>query len=105
MNSLLVVHDQNQDADIDLWRIVVPDNPKIKEQHSMRVAQPLRIVLTQGTQRTIARVPEVVLLERNAGGWCRQFVENCTVCQMEKSDHTLAKGKLQSTQDSRKQME
>ena len=28
----------------------------------------------------------------------RQFVENCPVCQMEKSDHTLAKGKLTSTQ-------
>ena len=25
-------------------------------------------------------------------------MENCPVCQMEKSDHTLAKGKLQSTQ-------
>ena len=28
----------------------------------------------------------------------RSFVENCPVCQMEKSDHTLSKGKLQSTQ-------
>ena len=27
----------------------------------------------------------------------REFVENCLVCQMEKSDHTLNKGKLQST--------
>ena len=26
-----------------------------------------------------------------------QFVENCPVCQTEKSDHTLAKGKLMST--------
>ena len=31
-------------------------------------------------------------------GDVRQFVENCPVCQMEKSDHTVAKGKLQSTQ-------
>ena len=31
-------------------------------------------------------------------GDVRQFVENCLVCQTEKSDHTLAKGKLQSTQ-------
>ena len=30
-------------------------------------------------------------------GDIQQFMENCTVCQMEKSDHTLAKGKLQST--------
>ena len=27
----------------------------------------------------------------------RESVENCPVCQMEKSDHTLSKGKLQST--------
>ena len=31
-------------------------------------------------------------------GHIRQFIENCPVCQMEESDHTLAKGKLQSTQ-------
>ena len=30
-------------------------------------------------------------------GHVREFVENCPVCQMEKSDHTLRKGKLQST--------
>ena len=28
----------------------------------------------------------------------RSFVERCPVCQMEKSDRTLSKGKLQSTQ-------
>ena len=31
-------------------------------------------------------------------GDVRQYVENCPVCQMKKSHHTLAKGKLQSTQ-------
>ena len=31
-------------------------------------------------------------------GNVRQLVENCPVCQTEKPDHTLAKGKLQSTQ-------
>ena len=31
-------------------------------------------------------------------GNIRQYVENCPVCQIEKSDHTLAKGKLMSTQ-------
>ena len=30
-------------------------------------------------------------------GNVRDLVENCPVCQMEKSDHTLSKGKLQST--------
>ena len=32
MNGLLFVHDQNQDVDIDFWRIVVPENFEIKEQ-------------------------------------------------------------------------
>ena len=31
-------------------------------------------------------------------GDIRQYVENCPVCQMKKSEHTLAKGKLMSTQ-------
>ena len=31
-------------------------------------------------------------------GDVRQFGENCPVCQTEKSDHTIAKAKLQSTQ-------
>ena len=31
MNSLLVVQDQSQDTELDLWRIVVPDNFEIKE--------------------------------------------------------------------------
>ena len=32
MNQLLFVHDQNQDVDLDFWRIVVPDKSDIKEQ-------------------------------------------------------------------------
>ena len=31
MNGLLVVHDQNQDTELDFWRIVVPENDEIKE--------------------------------------------------------------------------
>ena len=31
-------------------------------------------------------------------GDIRNFAEKCLVCQMEKSDHTLSKGKLQSTE-------
>ena len=30
-------------------------------------------------------------------GYVREVVENCPICQVEKSDHTLSKGKLQST--------
>ena len=38
-------------------------------------------------------------------GDVRQFAENCLVCQMEKSDHTLAKGKLTSTQNLENKMD
>ena len=31
-------------------------------------------------------------------GQVREFVESCPICQTEKSDHTLSKGKLQSVQ-------
>ena len=96
MNSLLVVHDQNQDADLDFWRIVVPDNPEIKE-HIVRELHATPYSAHPGIQRTIARVRRSFYWKGMLGD-VRQFVENCPVCQMEKSDHTLAKGKLQSTQ-------
>ena len=50
-----------------------------------------------GIQRTIGRVRKSFYW-RGMLGDVRQFVENCEVCQTEKSDHQLAKGKLMSTQ-------
>ena len=32
LNSLLMVHDQKQDASLDFWRIVVPKDKAIKER-------------------------------------------------------------------------
>ena len=89
-NSLLVVHDQNQDADLDFWRIVVPDNPEIKE-HIVRELHATPYSAHPGIQRTIAKVRRSFYWKGMLGD-VRQFVENCPVCQMEKSDHTLAKG-------------
>ena len=96
MNSLLVVHDQNQDADLDFWRIIVPDNPEIRE-HIVRELHSTPYSAHPGIQRTISRVRQSFHWKGMLGD-VRQFVENCPVCQMEKSDHTLAKRKLQSTQ-------
>ena len=96
MNSLLVVHDQNQDADLDFWRIVIPEDPSIKE-HIMHELHSTPYSAHPGIQRTIARVRRSFYWKGMLGN-VRQFVENCPVYQMEKSDHTLAKGKLQSTQ-------
>ena len=55
MHRILFIHDQSQDADLDFWRIVVPDNERVKTQ----VVQELHCTpysAHPGIQRTIARV-------------------------------------------------
>ena len=95
LNGILLVHQTRQDVELDCWRIVVPDNREftdkiVQELHSIPYsAHP-------GIQRTLGKV-------RKSSYWkgmsehVREFVENYPVCQIEKSDHTLSKGKLQST--------
>ena len=96
VNSLLMVHDQKQDANLDFWRIFVPEDKGIKERiveelHSTPYSAHL------GIQWTIGSVKKSFYWKGMLGD-VRQFVENCPVCQMEKSDHQLAKRKLMSTQ-------
>ena len=96
LNSLLVIHDQKQDVSLDFWRIVVPDDGEIKR----RIIQELHSTpysAHPGIQRTIGRVRQSFYWKGMLGD-IRQAVENCPVCQMEKSDHQAAKGKLMSTQ-------
>ena len=86
------MHDQKQDKDLDFWRIVVPENKEIK----WRIVQELHSTpysAHTGIQRTIGRVCKSFYWKGMLGD-VRQFVENCPVCQMEKSGHQLAKGKL-----------
>ena len=78
MHQILYVHDQNQDADLDFWRIVVPDNEQMKSQ----VVQELHCTpysAHPGIQRTIARVKRSFWWKGMVGD-IRQFVENCAVC-------------------------
>ena len=96
LNGILCIHDQNQDDNLDFWRIVVPDNREIKE-HVVQELHSTPYSAHPGIQRTIARVRRSFWWKGMTGD-VRQFVENCPVCQTEKSDHTLAKGKLTSTQ-------
>ena len=96
MNSLLVVHDRKQDVSLDFWRIVVPEDKEIKE-HIVEELHSTPYSAHPGIQRTIGRVRKSFYWKGMLGD-VRQFVENCPVCQMEKSDHQLAKGKLTSTQ-------
>ena len=55
MNEILFVHDQNQDVDLDFWRIVVPDNFEIKDQ-IVRELHSTPYSAHPGIQRTIAKV-------------------------------------------------
>ena len=54
MNSLLVVHEQNQDAGLNFWRIIVPDKQEIKE-HIVQEMHSTPYSAHPGIQRTIAR--------------------------------------------------
>ena len=89
MNSLLVVHYQSQDSEFDFWRIVVPENAEIKEHIVWELHNTLYRA-HPGIQGTIARVRRSFYWKGMLGD-VRQFVETCPVCQMKKSDHTLAK--------------
>ena len=95
MNRILLVYQTGQSTELDYWRIVVPDNKEIRD----RVVQELHSIPYSahlGIQRAIGKVRKSFFWKGMSGN-VREFVENCPVCQMEKSDHTLSKGKLQST--------
>ena len=84
-----------QDVELNFWRIVVPDRVDIKEP-IVRELHSTPYSADPGIQRTIAKVRRFFYWKSMLGD-VRQLVENCPVFQTEKSDHTLAKGKLQST--------
>ena len=76
-------------------KIVVPDNKEIRD----KVVQELHSIPYNAhprIQRTLGKVRKSFFW-KGISGHVREFVENCPVRQMEKSDHTLSKGKLQST--------
>ena len=81
MNSLLVVHDQKQDDNLDFWRIVVPKDKEIKE-HIIQELHNTPYSAHLGIQRTISRVRKSFYWKGMLGD-IRQFVETCPVCQME----------------------
>ena len=55
LNSLLVVHDQKQDANLDFWRIVVPEDEEIRE-HIIRELHSTPYSAHPGIQRTVGRI-------------------------------------------------
>ena len=92
MNEILAVHSHHQDAEFDFWRIAVPSDATTKE----RIMQELHSTpysAHPGIQRTLGKVRQSFFL-RGMTANIRSFVENFPLCEMEKSDHTLSKGKL-----------
>ena len=95
-NGFLVIHQDKQNEDVQYWRVIVPDNFEsrnliISELHCIPFsAHP-------GVHRTLAKVQQYFYW-KGMTSHIREYVESCQVCQTEKSDHTLSKGKLQSVQ-------
>ena len=71
-----------------------PPRAKIlSECHSV----PGEYIAHPGVQRTLFRIRKVFYWKGQTGD-VRSFVDSCPVCQVEKSDHTLSRGQLQSTE-------
>ena len=90
----LVVHVIGQPDDAQYWRMVVPDDLDVK---ALLVSE-LHVVpyaAHPGVQRTIGKVRRYFWWKGMAGD-IREFVEACPTCQLEKTDHTMKKGSLQS---------
>ena len=95
-NGMLVMHQAGQGEELDYWRMIVPDDVStrnfiVTELHAVPYS------IHPGVQRTVQRVRKSFYWKGMIGN-IREFVETCPVCQMEKADHTLSRGKLQSTQ-------
>lgn len=93
-NGIVLIYSSRQDADLDFWRVVIPDNEEIRniivqELHSIPYSA------YPGIQRTMAKVGPSFYC-KGMSGHVREFVEQFPVYQMENSDHTLNKDKLQS---------
>ena len=95
-NGLLCIHQEDQSEDVEYWHVVIPDDTDCKN----KIPRELHSVLYSGhpgVQRTLARVRRGFCWKGQTGH-VRIFVESCPVCQIEKSDHTLTRGQLQSTE-------
>ena len=93
--GMLVIHKDGQDPDLDYWRTVIPDSTPVKnfvvtELHAVPYS------IHPGMQRTLQKVRRHFYWKGTTGD-IREYVESCPICQVEKADHTLARGKLQST--------
>ena len=89
-----MIHVTGQLEDMQYWRVVVPNDLEVKsllvsELHSAPYST------HPGVQRTIGKVHRYFWWKGMAGD-IREFVESRPSCQLEKTNHTMKKGSLQS---------
>ena len=90
----LMIHVTGQPEDVQYWRMVVPDDLDVKsllvsELHNVPYAA------HPGVQTTIGMVRRYFWWKGMVGD-IREHVETCPTYQLEKTDHTMKKGSLQS---------
>ena len=90
--GMLVVHQENQNDEFDYWRAVIPDEVTVKN-FVMNELHSIPYSLHPGIQRTVQKVKRHFFWKGMTIN-VREYVESCPVCQVEKTDHTLGKGKL-----------
>ena len=89
-----MIHVTGQPEDVQYWRVVVPDDLDVK---SLLVSELHAVPYSAhpGVQRTIGKVRRYFWWKGMAGD-IREYVESCPTCQLEKTDHTMKKGNVQS---------
>ena len=93
--KMLVAHKKEQNEESQYWRIVLPDDSEIRNL-IIEELHAIPFMAHPGVSRTINKVRNSFFWKGMAGD-VRAFVEACPVCQLEKTDHTLSKGQLQSS--------
>ena len=86
-NGLLCIHQEDHSRYVEYWCVLIPndtvcENKILRELHSVPYSSHLSV------QRTLPRVRKGFYWKGQIG-YIRIFVENCSVCQVEKSDHTV----------------
>lgn len=88
-NELVVIHSKNQSGYVQYWRIVVPDDVKIRS----KILSNYHVVSYNAyprVQYTLNNVRQTLYWKGQTGD-VRSSVDNYNICQMEKSDRTLSK--------------
>ena len=87
---------EDQEDTVNYWRYVIPEDFELRRQ-IIKECHSVPFLNHPGVQRTLAKVKQTFYWKGQTID-VRSFVEACPVCQVEKSDHTLTRGKLQNPQ-------